>query len=227
LLFSTLVFCLAFRTCKCTYIKHDCLAPRFRQLKSPSPEPSTMGSASSKIARTPAVKSGKKPSWSGARMPPHGTKTSPAKAQQPWASEFKDEGMHCTILHSQQTLTTTVEIQRDAKDPQLLANLSRLKPVNVHHHQHKLPTGTVRFEFVTLTTYRLGVTLMGYFLLLFLLGKGRKIMLGNFLNRGRGRNRILIARAHHITAFTSRRSSSFSRSVRVWTWWLIVLKALW
>src|SRR5712671_666002 len=29
LLFSTLVFCLAFRTCKCTYIKHDCLAPRY------------------------------------------------------------------------------------------------------------------------------------------------------------------------------------------------------
>ncbi|KAF8496709.1 hypothetical protein F5888DRAFT_1701989 [Russula emetica] len=83
-----------------------------------------MGSASSKLARTSATKSGKKPSWSGASIPPHGTKSSPgARAQQPWASEFKDE-----------------EIQRDAKDPQLLANLSRLKPVDVHHH--KLSTGT-------------------------------------------------------------------------------------
>jgi len=31
-------------------------------------------------------------------------------------------------------------MKRDAKDPQLLANLSQLKPVDVHHH--KIPTGT-------------------------------------------------------------------------------------
>jgi hypothetical protein len=76
-------------------------------------------------------------------MPPHGTKTSPgARAQQPWASEFKDEGMPFSTSLVSISKRQQLEIQRDAKDPQLLANLSRLKPVDVHHH--KLPTGTVR-----------------------------------------------------------------------------------
>jgi len=35
----------------------------------------------------------------------------------------------------------SLEIQRDAKDPQLMANLSRMEPVRVYHHM--LPTGTV------------------------------------------------------------------------------------
>ncbi|KAH9989776.1 hypothetical protein BJV77DRAFT_669814 [Russula vinacea] len=75
-----------------------------------------MGSASSKAARASA---GKKPS---VRMPAYEPRPSPvARTRQPWASESKDE-----------------EIQRDAKDPHLLANLSRLKPVHVHHH--RLPT---------------------------------------------------------------------------------------
>jgi len=84
-----------------------------------------MGSISSKVARPSATKAGKKPPWAGARVPPYETKTSPGvRAQQPWPSEVKDE-----------------EIQRDGKDPQLLANLSRMKPVEVHHHK-LLPTGT-------------------------------------------------------------------------------------
>ncbi|KAI0003217.1 hypothetical protein BJV74DRAFT_812296 [Russula compacta] len=91
------------------------------------PPPLTaMGSASSKAARISAAKSGKKPSWSGARPPAYDPKTSstpPPRTRQAWASESKDE-----------------EIQRDAKDPQLLANLSRLKPVHVHHHT--LQSGT-------------------------------------------------------------------------------------
>ena len=106
-----------------------------------------MGSASSKLARASAANSGKKPSWSGARMPPHGTKTSPGvRAQQPWASEFKDEGMHRMLATSPDFISKhqQLEIQRDAKDPHLLANLSRLKPVDVHHHNHELPTRTVR-----------------------------------------------------------------------------------
>jgi hypothetical protein len=101
-----------------------------------------MGSASSKAARASAAK---KPPWAGARMPAYEPKTSPvARTQQPWASESKDEGENCTLLLSifpAFSATPTLEIQRDAKDPQLLANLSRLKPVHVHHH--KLPTATV------------------------------------------------------------------------------------
>ncbi|KAF8478920.1 hypothetical protein DFH94DRAFT_746382 [Russula ochroleuca] len=89
--------------------------------RAPSDRPdlsrTTMGSASSKAARASA---GKKPS---VRMPAYEPRPSPVRTQQPWASESKNE-----------------EIQRDAKDPQLLANLSRLKPVHVHHH--RLPTGT-------------------------------------------------------------------------------------
>ncbi|KAI0282734.1 hypothetical protein BC826DRAFT_1063009 [Russula brevipes] len=83
-----------------------------------------MGSASSKAARTAssAVKSGKNPTWAGARSPAPYPKIPPTgRARQPWASKSKNE-----------------EIETDAKDPQLQANLSRLKPVRVYHHM--LPT---------------------------------------------------------------------------------------
>ncbi|KAH9967832.1 hypothetical protein BC827DRAFT_1168459 [Russula dissimulans] len=83
-----------------------------------------MGSASSKAARASAAKSAKKPSWSGARIPAYDPKTPPkSTARRPCASEFKDE-----------------EIQRDGKDPQLMANLSRMEPVRVYHHMP--PAGT-------------------------------------------------------------------------------------
>lgn len=157
-------FFLASRTCKCTYIKHDwvsklpqCVRPHLPVAHLPHPDHQTMGSASSKLVRTSAAKSKKKPSLSGARMPQQGTNTWPeVRAQQPWASEFKDEGMHCMLLLFQRLLLLSakqqqLEIQRDAKDPQLLANLSRLKPVDVHHH--KLPTRTVRC--LSSTYYRL------------------------------------------------------------------------
>jgi hypothetical protein len=125
-----------------------------------------MGSASSKAARASAAaaKSGKKPSWSGARVPVYDPKTSPSlrarvpaydpttppspRARQPWASESKDEGKYYLLLGSnvfpcsnKSKKKNTPEIERDAKDPQLLANLNRLGPVKVHHHL--LPAETV------------------------------------------------------------------------------------
>lgn len=83
-----------------------------------------MGSAPSKAARVFPVKPAKSPSWAGARVPAHGPETSPPPAaRQPWASESKDE-----------------VIQRDARDPQLLANLNRLGPVRVDHHMQTVRT---------------------------------------------------------------------------------------
>ncbi|KAI9508841.1 hypothetical protein F5148DRAFT_839333 [Russula earlei] len=83
-----------------------------------------MGSALSKASRAAAARSVKKPSWSGARMPAYDPNTpSMQSARKPRASESK-----------------TKDIQRDAKDPQLSANLSRLEPVRVYYHL--LPAGT-------------------------------------------------------------------------------------
>src|SRR6266702_863033 len=104
-----------------------------------------MGSASSKAARAfPSIKPGKSSSWGGARTPAHGPKASPPPtARQPWASESKDEGRRC--MHASEgsslrsTFITTV-IQRDARDPQLLANLNRLGPVRVDHHMQTVRT---------------------------------------------------------------------------------------
>ncbi|EJF65693.1 hypothetical protein DICSQDRAFT_165404 [Dichomitus squalens LYAD-421 SS1] len=80
-----------------------------------------MGSASSKpaarkLARTP-------PAWVGARTPnPNvGEQLHPHARPLPRASETKDEG-----------------IQRDAHDPQFLANLSKLGPVRVDHHMQTI-----------------------------------------------------------------------------------------
>jgi len=54
----------------------------------------------------------------------HDPKTSPPPtARQPWASETKDEA-----------------ILKDARDPQLLANLNRLGPVRVDHHMQTVRT---------------------------------------------------------------------------------------
>ncbi|KAI0303364.1 hypothetical protein B0F90DRAFT_1710466 [Multifurca ochricompacta] len=84
-----------------------------------------MGSASSKATRAYPVKTGKPPSWTGSRPPAHDPKkTSPLRAvRQPWASETKDE-----------------VIEKDAKDPHLLANLTRLGPVRVDHHMQTVKT---------------------------------------------------------------------------------------
>jgi len=57
-------------------------------------------------------------------MPPYDPKTSPPPtSRQPLASESKDEA-----------------IERDARDPQLLANLNRLGPVRVDHHMQTVRT---------------------------------------------------------------------------------------
>ncbi|KAH9977117.1 hypothetical protein BGW80DRAFT_835695 [Lactifluus volemus] len=83
-----------------------------------------MGSVSSKGARTSSRKFDKVPSWTGARTQPHNPKASPLPtARQPWASETKDEA-----------------IQRDAKDPEFMANLNRLGPVRVDHHMQTIKT---------------------------------------------------------------------------------------
>ena len=175
-----------------------------------------MGSASSKAARASPPK---KPPWAGARTPAYEPKTSPTRAQQPWASEFKNEGESCMLLLSNLSAFSAIpplEIQRDAKDPQLLANLSRLKPVHVHHH--KLPTATVSSHFAfppppfPLLTYHLGWGGGRFFLC-----KGRKSTLGSFSNRVRGRKMRRSGRACHITACTSRRSLRFLRSAGTWS----------
>ncbi|KAI0255411.1 hypothetical protein BJV78DRAFT_1179929, partial [Lactifluus subvellereus] len=83
-----------------------------------------MGSASSKVVRASSGKKCKLPSWTGARIPPLDPKVSPLPtARQPWASGTKDEA-----------------IQRDGKDPQLLANLNRLGAVRVDHHMQTVRT---------------------------------------------------------------------------------------
>lgn len=174
-----------------------------------------MGSASSKAARASPPK---KPPWAGARMPPYEPKTSPARAQQPWASEFKNEGKNCTLLLSNLSAfsaTLPLEIQSDAKDPQLLANLSRLKPVHVHHH--KLPTATVSSLFC-LSSPSLPPSYISFGLggVRFFC-KGRKSTLGSFSNRVRGRRMRRSERACRITACTPRRSLRFLRSAGTWS----------
>ncbi|ETW85520.1 hypothetical protein HETIRDRAFT_470555 [Heterobasidion irregulare TC 32-1] len=88
-----------------------------------------MGSASSKAARTlPKSVAKLPPSWAGARAPGL-TDALPAGAHEsqtqrpPLASETRNEA-----------------IERDARDPQLLANLSRLGPVKVDHHMQTVRT---------------------------------------------------------------------------------------
>jgi hypothetical protein len=82
-------------------------------------------------------------------MQPHDPKVSPLPtARQPWASETKDEGSASLVpnLHAQPNQIKA--IQRDAKDPQFLANLNRLGPVRVDHHMQTIRT--VSFCFVSL-----------------------------------------------------------------------------
>lgn len=107
-----------------------------------------MGSASSKAARAYPVKPGKSPSWGGARMPAYDPKTSPSQnARQPLASESKDEGKRRAYIRSSSgqcsNYVPPLAILRDARDPQLHANLNRLGPVRVDHHMQTVRT--VRF----------------------------------------------------------------------------------
>ncbi|KAI0255370.1 hypothetical protein BJV78DRAFT_1179643 [Lactifluus subvellereus] len=86
-----------------------------------------MDSASSKVASASSGKKGKLPSWTGARIPPHDPRVSPLPtARQPWVSEPK--------------------MKRDAKGPQLLANLSRPRVGAVRVDYHMQTARTVSFD---------------------------------------------------------------------------------
>ncbi|KAI0062380.1 hypothetical protein BV25DRAFT_1870471 [Artomyces pyxidatus] len=83
-----------------------------------------MGSASSKAARTlPKTASKPPPSWAGTRTPGFGDAPAAEAARRPLASETRSEA-----------------IEKDSRDPQLLANLSRLGPVRVDHHMQTIRT---------------------------------------------------------------------------------------
>jgi hypothetical protein len=124
-----------------------------------------MGSVSSKGARASSRKNGKVPSWTGARIRPHEPKVSPLPtARQPWASETKDEGSASLVPNLYAQPNQIKAIQRDAKDPQFLANLNRLGPVRVDHHMQTIRTvsflfcqtdtnGTDHFTFNTLSLF--------------------------------------------------------------------------
>ena len=104
-----------------------------------------MGSASSKAARAYPVKPGKSPSWGGARMPAYDPKTSPSQnTSQPLASESKDEGKRRAYIRSSSgqcsNYVPPLAILRDARDPQLHANLNKLGPVRVDHHMQTVRT---------------------------------------------------------------------------------------
>ncbi|KAH8107167.1 hypothetical protein BXZ70DRAFT_916675 [Cristinia sonorae] len=73
-----------------------------------------MGGAPSKAARQ--FPKHNKPSWAGARTP-SANPEAPSRSNPSRASETK-----------------TIDIERDAKDPHLAANLTRLGPVRVDHH---------------------------------------------------------------------------------------------
>jgi len=77
-----------------------------------------MGGAASKSARQ--LPKTAKPTWAGARTPNPG-EAQPPKAPFPRASETKDEA-----------------IERDSRDPQFMANLSKLGPVKVDHHMQTI-----------------------------------------------------------------------------------------
>ena len=81
-------------------------------------------------------------------MPAYDPKTSPSQtAPQPLASESKDEGKRCAYIHSSSgrcsNCVPPLAILRDARDPQLHANLNKLGPVRVDHHMQTVRT--VRF----------------------------------------------------------------------------------
>ncbi|KAG6866102.1 hypothetical protein C0991_008854 [Blastosporella zonata] len=81
-----------------------------------------MGGAASKATRKLPTRA-EAPSWAGARTP-HPSQPPPERPPRDRrASESR-----------------TQEIERDARDPDFLANLSRLGPVRVDHHMQTIPT---------------------------------------------------------------------------------------
>ncbi|GBE80729.1 predicted protein [Sparassis crispa] len=91
-----------------------------------------MGGASSKATRQ--FPKPKKPLWAGARTPSPGEAPQSAKPTLPRASETRNE-----------------DIEQDAKDPQFLANLSRLGPVKVDHHMQTFRLGADNTQHVLQT----------------------------------------------------------------------------
>ncbi|PCH35588.1 hypothetical protein WOLCODRAFT_139965 [Wolfiporia cocos MD-104 SS10] len=80
-----------------------------------------MGGASSKPARQfPKTAAKPPPTWAGARTPSP-AEARPPRASNPRASETRDAA-----------------IDRDSRDPQFMANLSRLGPVKVDHHMQTI-----------------------------------------------------------------------------------------
>ncbi|KAI0262865.1 hypothetical protein BC834DRAFT_889357 [Gloeopeniophorella convolvens] len=84
-----------------------------------------MGTSWSRAARMkPTQASVKTPPWAGARTPTYDPISPPISAtRKPWASESKSEA-----------------IQEDARDPQLIANLTQLGPVRVDQHMQTIQT---------------------------------------------------------------------------------------
>ena len=95
----------------------------------------SMGSSSSKpaarkLARAP-------PAWAGARTPNVGEHPHPHARQNPLASETKDESA-CGLPYGGTFLDHALDITRDSRDPQFLANLTKLGAVTVDHHMQTI-----------------------------------------------------------------------------------------
>ncbi|KAH9944592.1 hypothetical protein B0H21DRAFT_709640 [Amylocystis lapponica] len=87
-----------------------------------------MGGASSKATRQ-FPKTATKPSWAGARTPAPEAGHPPPKPPFPRASETKTDA-----------------IERDAHDPQFMARLGQLGPVQVEHHMRTIQPATNRTQ---------------------------------------------------------------------------------
>ncbi|KAG6919984.1 hypothetical protein DXG01_013333 [Tephrocybe rancida] len=92
-----------------------------------------MGGAASKAGRK-LPKRAEAPAWAGARTP-HPSHPPPERPpSDKRASENRTQGIHSLIVLPLFPTQVTSEIERDAQDPDFLANLTRLGPVRVDHH---------------------------------------------------------------------------------------------